>query len=94
VKPPTATTISVSDARRSLHALIQRAQREGESYIITRHGEPAATLVPVSVYEDWQGQEREAFFDLVRDMQKEADLSPEEADRVAEDAASEIRSEI
>lgn len=88
-----ATTVSLSDARRSLHALIQRAQREGESYIITRHGGPAATLVPVSVYEDWQGQEREAFFNLVRDMQKEADLSCEEADRAARDAVAGVRNE-
>lgn len=93
MKPLLATTVSTSQARRSLHVLIEQAQREGESYIITRYGEPVAALVPGSVYEDWQRQQRQTFFGLARDFQKEADLSAEEADRVARDAVTAIRSE-
>jgi prevent-host-death family protein len=93
VKLLVATTVSVSEARRSLHALVERVQRQGESYIITRYGEPAAALVPVNLYENWRRHQREIFFDLVRDLQKEADLSPEDADRVAGHVVAGIRAE-
>lgn len=85
--------VSVSEARRRLYTLVVGAQRRRERYLITRYGEPAAALVPVSVYEEWQRQQREAFFDLVRDLQKEVGLCPEEAGRVAGDAVSWVRAE-
>jgi hypothetical protein len=47
-------------------------------------------VVPVEVYENWQRQ-REEFFDLIRNLQKEANLSPEQADQIANEAVAAIR---
>lgn len=93
VKHMVASRFSVSEARRRLYALVVGAQRRRESCLITRYGEPAAALVPISVYEEWHRHQREAFFDLVRDLQKEAGPCPEEAGRVAGDAVSGVRAE-
>jgi hypothetical protein len=60
--------------------------------VISRHGRPAAAVVPVEVHENWRRQRRE-FFDLVRDLQGQADLSAEEADRLANEAVAAIRAE-
>ena len=44
------------------------------------------------MYENWQRQ-REECFDLVRNLQKKADRSPEEADRLAKEAVAAMRAE-
>jgi hypothetical protein len=49
-------------------------------------------VVPVEVYENWQRQ-REEFFEHIRNLQKEADLSPEQADQVANEAVAAIRAQ-
>jgi antitoxin (DNA-binding transcriptional repressor) of toxin-antitoxin stability system len=67
-------------------------QYQGDSYVISRYGKPAAAVVPVEVYQNWQRQ-REEFFDHIRHLQKKADLSPEEADRLAKEAAAAMRAE-
>ena len=39
--------ISIEEARRKLGDIIDRARLAGQSTVITRHGKPAAVLVPV-----------------------------------------------
>jgi prevent-host-death family protein len=85
-------TVSVTEARERFSTIVERVQYQGDSYVISRYGKPAAAVVPVEVYENWQRQ-REEFFDLVRNLQKQADLSPEEADRLAREAVAAIRTE-
>lgn len=41
-----AKSISIADAKARLSELVSRAE-SGESILITRHGQPAAKLVPV-----------------------------------------------
>jgi prevent-host-death family protein len=82
----------VTEARRRLSTIVERVQHQADSYVISRYGRPAAAVVPLAVYENRQ-RRREAFFDLVRDLKPEADLSPEEADRVAREAIAAIRPE-
>jgi prevent-host-death family protein len=82
--------LGVTEARKEFSTLIEKVQYRGDSYIINRYGKPAAAVVPIEVYESWQRQ-REEFFDLIRDLQGEADLSPEEAERVAREAIAASR---
>ncbi len=82
--------VGVTEARKKFSSIVEQVQYRGDAYLISRYGKPAAALVPVEVYEDWQRQRAE-FFDLIRDMQKEADLSPDEANQVAAEAGAAIR---
>lgn len=84
--------LGITKARQDFSQIVEQVQYRGDSYIINRHGSPAAAVVPLKVYEDWKRQ-REKFFDLLRQMQKEADLSAEEADRLAAEAVEAVRAD-
>jgi len=84
--------MGVTEARKEISTIIEQVQYRGDSYIINRYGKPAAAVVPIEVYESWQRQ-REEFFDLIRDLQAAADLSPEEAERVSREAIAAIRAQ-
>jgi prevent-host-death family protein len=85
-----AKQLGVTEARREFSSIVEQVQYRGDSYVISRYGKPAAAVVPIEVYESWQRQ-REEFFELIRDMQNEADLSREEADRMAAEAVADVR---
>jgi prevent-host-death family protein len=83
-------TLGITKAREDFSTIVEQVQYRGESYVISRHGKPAAAVVPVEVYEAWKRQ-RQGFFDLVRQVQEEADLLPEEAERIAAAAVAGVR---
>jgi prevent-host-death family protein len=82
--------LGVTEARKEFSDLVERVQHRGDAYIINRHGKPAAAVVPVQVYENWRQQRRE-LFQLIRELQNEADLDPEDADLLAAEALAEVR---
>lgn len=84
--------LGVTKARQEFSTIVEQVQHRGDTYIISRHGKPAAAVVPVQVYELWRRQRAE-FFDLIREMQQEADLDPEEAERLAAEAVAAVRAE-
>lgn len=84
--------LGITQARIEFSEIVEQVQHRGDSYIINRHGRPAAALVPVQVYETWKRQ-REQFFDQMRQLQAQADLDPEEAERLAAQAVASIRAE-
>lgn len=84
--------LGITQARIEFSEIVEQVQHRGDSYIINRHGRPAAALVPVQVYETWKRQ-REQFFDQIRQLQAQADLDPEEAERLAAEAVASIRAE-
>ncbi len=84
--------LGVTEARKKFSNIVDRVEHQGDTYLISRYGRPAAAVVPVEVYQNWQRQ-RQEFFDLVRNMQKEADLSAEKADQVATEAVAAIRAQ-
>lgn len=84
--------LGVTEARKKLSDIVEQVQHQRNTYLISRYGKPAAAVVPVEVYENWQRQ-REEFFDLIRNLQKESDLSPEQADQVANEAIAAIRAQ-
>jgi len=84
--------LGVTEARKEFSDLVEKVQYQGDAYIISRHGKPAAAVVPVQVYENWRRQ-REELFSLIRGMQAEADLDPIEAEQLAAEAVAAIRTE-
>ena len=84
--------MGVTEARKEFSNLIRDVQYQGGAYVISRHGEKAAAVVPVQVYRDWKKQRKE-FFDQIREIQDRADLSPEEARKLASEAVAAVRSE-
>lgn len=84
-------SIGVSEARKELGDLVEKVQYQGESFLITRRGEPAAAVVPIEVYTYWKEQ-REEFFRQVRDVQEAAQLDPAEAEKLAAEAIRAVRS--
>jgi len=84
--------VAVTEARKKFSYIVEQVQYQGNSYVISRYGRPAAAVVPVEVYESWQRQ-REQLFELIRELQKEAHLSPEEADQLAAEAVAAVRAQ-
>ena len=82
--------LGITKAREDFSTIIEQVQYQGDSYIISRHGKPAAAVVPVQVYETWKRQ-RDEFFDLIRQAQQEANLAPEDAERLAAEAVAAVR---
>ena len=60
--------LGITKARETLSDVVEQVQYQGDTYIISRHGRPAAAVVPIEVYENWKRQRRE-FFDAVRRIQ-------------------------
>lgn len=85
-----AKKLGVTEARKEFSSIVEQVQYRGDSYVISRYGKPAAAVVPIEVYESWQ-RRREEFFELIRDIQNEADLSPEEVDRLVAEAVADVR---
>ncbi len=61
--------LGITEARQEFSNVVERVQYQGDSYIISRHGKPAAAMVPVEVYEGWKRQ-RKDLFDAVRKIQE------------------------
>ncbi len=83
-------TLGVTQTRKAFSRIIEQVQYQGDVYIISRHGKPAAAVVPIEVYESWKRQ-RDEFFKLIREMQQEASLTAEEAERIAAEAVAAVR---
>lgn len=84
--------IGVTQAREELSNIIKDVQYRSGSYVITRHGENAAAVVPIQVYQDWKKQ-RKGFFDQIREIREKADLSPQEASQLAAEAVAAARAD-
>jgi prevent-host-death family protein len=63
------TILGVTKAREKLSEIVESVQYQNDAYIISRHGKPAAAVVPVEVYESWKRQRKE-LFDLIRQFQE------------------------
>ena len=84
--------LGVTQARKLFSRLVDQVQHQGDVYIVSRHGKPAAAVVPMQVYESWKRQ-REELFELIRKAQQTADLDPQEAEQLAAEAIAAVRAE-
>jgi len=70
--------LGVTEARDQLSDIVDQVQHKGDAYILSRHGKPAAAVVPIEVYENWRHQRR-ILFDTVRKIQQaNVDIDPEQ----------------
>ncbi|MCL5961189.1 MAG: type II toxin-antitoxin system Phd/YefM family antitoxin [Chloroflexi bacterium] len=83
-------TIGAFSARRQFGKVLQEVIARGDSYVVERHGEPVAAVVPIEVYEQWKRSRRE-FFDRLRAISERANLPEEEAEKLATEAVKAIR---
>jgi prevent-host-death family protein len=49
-------TLGVTEARRRLSELIDRARYQGDTVTLLKYGKPAAVLVPIELYERWKAK--------------------------------------
>ncbi|MCP4168112.1 MAG: type II toxin-antitoxin system Phd/YefM family antitoxin [Chloroflexi bacterium] len=82
--------LGVTQARQEFGTIVEQVLFQGDAYIISRHGRPAAAVVPVQVYEAWKRQ-RQELFETIRNMQEQANLEPDEAERLAAEAVAAAR---
>ncbi|MBI2321482.1 MAG: type II toxin-antitoxin system Phd/YefM family antitoxin [Chloroflexi bacterium] len=82
--------IAAFDARRNFGRILQAVLSRGERFVVERHGEPVAAVVPIEVYEQWK-KARGAFFARIRATAQRADLPPDEAEALAEEAVRAVR---
>ncbi len=74
--------LGVTQARKDLARIIDEVRYKGENYIIVRHGQPAAAVVPIEVFRQWE-KEREELFATIRRIQ--ASNRAAEPDEVIQD---------
>ncbi len=86
----TERIIGAFEARRQFGRILQEVVARGDKYVVERHGEPVAVLVPIEVYEQWK-RRREAFFDQMEEVAARANLPPEDADSLAQEAVQAVR---
>ncbi len=82
--------VGMAEARNRLGEIVDQVQSQGNTFIVSRNGKPTAAIVPLQVYEAWKEQ-RKAFFEAVREMQKQANLNLEEAKHLADEAVQYVR---
>ena len=83
-------TINAFEIRRTFGKVLQDVLGKGDRFVVERHGEPVAVVVPVSVYEQWK-KSRERFFETLAQAQQNANLSESEADAAVQEAIKTIR---
>ena len=70
--------LGVTKAREKFKTILDEVQYSGDKYLINRHGEPAAAIVPVQIYENWK-QQRQRLIELIQDVQSaNQDADPDE----------------
>lgn len=83
-------TVGAFEVRRQFGKMLTGILSGGDRYIIERHGEPVAVLVPLELYEQWQ-RGRDRFFDHIETVAKRVNMAPDEADQLVSEAVREVR---
>ena len=82
--------VAAFEARRSFGKIIGQGVARGDCFVVERHGEPVAAVVPIEVYDQWK-RSREEFFDQWQEIAQRSNLTAEEAEALAEEAVKAIR---
>ncbi|HZU75543.1 MAG TPA: type II toxin-antitoxin system Phd/YefM family antitoxin [Dehalococcoidia bacterium] len=82
--------IGAFEARRQFSKLLNDVERGRDSYVVERHGEAVAAVVPIQVYDQWK-RSREAFFDRMEETARRAGMSEEEGMALAQEAVEHVR---
>lgn len=91
-------TVSVSEAKNKLSAMLQWAVEQGDEIVVESRGEPKAVILPYEEYEELllfrEKTRRHAALQQLealaaRVQTRNADLGPEEAEELAEEISQE-----
>ena len=83
--------LGITEARKQLAQIVDQVKYKGEYYVIIRHGQPAAAVVPLDVYRQWK-ERREELFDAIRRVQEaNADADPDQVMQEVLEAQQTIR---
>jgi len=82
------------EARRNFGKILREVADKENSYVIERHGEAVAAMVPMYVYDAWLQSQRSEFVRLALLSQKNANLTEEEANDIATEAVRAVRAEM
>jgi len=83
-------TIGAFDARRQFGKVLNEVTARGDAYVVERHGEAIAAVVPIALYEQWK-RERSAFFDRMEAIARRANVPEQEAEQLVAEAIREVR---
>lgn len=83
-------TIGAFEARRKFGNILRKVEIKGESFVVERHGEAVAAVVPFRVYKQWK-LAREAFFEKMRLVSQRANVPEDKAEKIVDKATAAIR---
>lgn len=81
------------EARRKFGQILKEVEVKGDRFVVERHGEAVAAVVPISIYNQWK-KGRKDFFAQIRTAAETADLSEEEAEVVIAKAVKTTRQAV
>jgi prevent-host-death family protein len=82
--------IAAFDARRNFGKVLNEVAAKGNHYVVERHGEAVAAVVPIELYEQWKNA-REAFFDRLEATAQQSNVAEDEAMELALGAIADER---
>lgn len=86
-------TIAAYEARRQFGKMLRDVEVKGDNYVVERHGEPVAALVPLRLYEGWK-REHEEFMEVLDDAPGGVDMTDDELLAYAVQLVHEVRAEL
>ncbi len=83
--------LDITEARKQLGQIVDQVKYRGDHYVIIRHGQPAAAVVPIEVYRQWK-QEHAELFDVIHRLQQTCpDADPDQIMQAVLEAQQAIR---
>lgn len=78
------------EARRKFGQILREVEVKGDRFVVERHGEAVAAVIPISIYNQWK-KDRKDFFAQIRAAADTADLSEEAVETVITKAVKATR---
>lgn len=85
-------TIGAFEARRKFGNILHEVEVKGESFVVKKHGEAVAAVVPFQLYKQWK-RSREAFFEKMRLVSERANVPEAEAEKIVREAIAAVRTQ-
>jgi prevent-host-death family protein len=88
------TLVGVTKAREKLSEIVESVQYQNDAYIISRHGRPAAAVVPIEIYESWKRQRKELFTLIKQFQEASGEADPDEVMQDVLEAQQAVREQM
>lgn len=83
--------VGAFEARRNFGQILKKVEVKGDRFVVERHGEPVAAVVPIEIYKQWKDGRKE-FFAQIRAAANHSNLTEKEAEEVIGTALKATRS--